>query len=224
MPFLEVLGYVASGAVFVTFWMKSMIRLRVIGIASNILFFCYGVYGDLIPIMVLHGALLPLNGLRLYQAVRLKRRIREMAHAEFDVKSLLPFMTERRFAQGSYLCRQGDVAHDIFYLAEGRAHIAELDIDIPPGSLVGEIAMFSPDRRRSQTVQCTTDCVVLCIGEEKVLQLYGDNPEFGLYLIKMIVARLFSNLSRAHQAAYITGAGPAVGHGLDAAAEPPRRG
>ena len=65
MQLLEILGYVASGAVFVTFWMKSMIPLRIVGLASNFLFFSYGVYGDLVPIMVLHGCLFPLNAMRL---------------------------------------------------------------------------------------------------------------------------------------------------------------
>ena len=55
MHWLEMLGYMASGAVFVTFWMKTMIPLRVIGISSNLLFFAYGLYGGLIPIAVLHG-------------------------------------------------------------------------------------------------------------------------------------------------------------------------
>ena len=196
MQILEILGYVASGAVFVTFWMKSMIPLRIVGLASNFLFFSYGVYGDLVPIMVLHGCLFPLNAMRLMQAVRLKRRIHEMAHAEFDVKSLLPFMTERRVAKGEFLCRRGDAAQDIFYLASGRAHIIELDLDIGPGNLIGEIAMFAPDRKRSQTVECRDDCVVLAIAEQRVLELFADNPEFGLYLIKMIVARLFDNMNR----------------------------
>jgi len=89
---------------------------RIVGLASNFLFFSYGVYGDLVPIMVLHGCLFPLNALRLMQSVRLKRRIHEMAHAEFDVNSLLPFMTERRVAKGEFLCRRGDEAQDIFYL------------------------------------------------------------------------------------------------------------
>jgi len=38
--------------------------------------------------------------------------------------------------------------------------------------------------------------VVLAIAEQRVLELFADNPEFGLYLIKMIVARLFDNMNR----------------------------
>jgi hypothetical protein len=196
MALFEILGYAASGAVFMTFWMKAMIPLRIMGLLSNVLFFAYGVYDGLTPIMLLHGALFPLNLLRLYQSLRLKHRIHELAHAEFDVKSLLPFMTERKFAEGTVLWRKNHNACDILYLAEGRVHISELGIDVAPGNLIGEIAMFMPDRRRTQTVTCVEDCLFLSITEEKVLELFSDNPEFGLYLIKMIVARLFTNFSQ----------------------------
>ena len=193
MHWLDILGYVASGTVFVTFWMKTMIPLRIIGIFSNILFFSYGLYGGLLPIAVLHGLLFPLNIIRLNQALGLKRRIHEMVHSEFDVKSLLPFMSECRYPRGSFLFKRGDEARDIFYLSEGRARVIELGVDILPGHLVGEIAMFAPDKRRTQSIECTEDCVLLCITEDKVLQICMEQPEFGLYLAEMVVDRLLAN-------------------------------
>jgi len=61
-------GWVASALVFSTFFMNTMLRLRIIAIASNLAFMSYAllglVYGDfgpLYPIFVLHAALLPLN-------------------------------------------------------------------------------------------------------------------------------------------------------------------
>lgn len=170
-----------------------MVPLRILGLGSNVLFFVYGLYGGLLPILLLHGFLFPLNALRLYQAARLRRRIHELVHTEFDVQSLLPFMTEKHMPKGQFLFECGDTAHEILYLAQGRAHIVELDIDIEAGNLIGEIAMFAPERRRTQTVVCSEDCVFLCIEEETVLQIYTENPEFGLFLIKMIVARLLTN-------------------------------
>ncbi|MEQ8227963.1 MAG: cyclic nucleotide-binding domain-containing protein [Rhodospirillales bacterium] len=177
--------------------MKTMIPLRIIGICSNVLFFGYGYSADLIPIVVLHGCLLPLNLLRLQQALKLKQRIHEIAHSDFNVDALLPFMNERTFADGAYVFRQGEEAHDIYYLVQGRAKIVEIDMDIGPGNLIGEIAMFAPQRQRTQSVLCQEDCRFLYISEDKILQLYSDNPEFGLYLIKMIVARLLSNANRS---------------------------
>ena len=38
----EVIGYIAAALVFATFWMKTMVPLRVVGIASNLFFVSYG--------------------------------------------------------------------------------------------------------------------------------------------------------------------------------------
>ncbi|MEQ8604309.1 MAG: cyclic nucleotide-binding domain-containing protein [Marivibrio sp.] len=196
MPAIEILGYAASGVVFATFWMRTMIPLRIVAIVSNLLFFGYGLWGDLAPIVILHGALLPLNAVRLHQAVRLRRRLRQIAHAAFDPQALAPFMGERPTPAGAVLFERGDAADAIYYLASGRARVVELDVPLPPGSLVGEIALFAPDRRRTQTVRCESDCLFLRISEERVLQLFAENPEFGLYLVKMMVARLLENKAR----------------------------
>ncbi len=193
MGWIEFLGYLASGAVFAAFWMKTMMALRVIAIAGNALYVAYGLYAGLDIIVALHAALLPLNGFRLYESWQLRERLRQMAHADFDVQSLLGFMTRLEQPRGTPLFRKGDDAHDIFYLLEGQVRIEELGIDIGPGQLVGEIAMFSPERTRTQSVRCMENCLFLKISEEKTLQMYTENPEFGLYLTKMMVARLLAN-------------------------------
>jgi len=197
MPVIEILGYAASGAVFATFWMRTMIPLRVVAIVSNLLFLGYGLWADLTPIMILHAALLPLNGLRLHQAIRLRRRLRQIAHAAFDPQALAPFMREMPTREGATLFAKGDEADAIYYLASGRARVVELDVALSPGVLIGEIALFAPTRRRTQTVRCESDCLFLRISEEKVLQLFAETPEFGLYLVKMMVARLLENKQRA---------------------------
>ncbi len=193
MNWVEILGYIASGAVFVTFWMKTLIPLRILAIVGNSLYFYYGINADLFNIVLLHGALLPLNCLRLYQAYNMKQRIHDMAHSDYDVSSLIPFMTKREYPLGRYLFKRGDKALDIYYLVKGKAHIVELDIDLEPGQLIGEIALFTPDKQRTQTIKCTESSEFMVITEEKVLQLYSENPEFGLYLTKMMVSRLLSN-------------------------------
>ena len=42
MPDYEPLGYIASALVFATFWMQTMLPLRVVAIASNVAFAGYG--------------------------------------------------------------------------------------------------------------------------------------------------------------------------------------
>ncbi|HSP94384.1 MAG TPA: hypothetical protein VLU06_07520, partial [Thermoanaerobaculia bacterium] len=57
---VDAVGYVASLLVFCTFYMKTMIPLRSVAIASNVAFMTYGFAGRLYPVLVLHSVLLPL--------------------------------------------------------------------------------------------------------------------------------------------------------------------
>lgn len=63
----EVLGYAAAGLVFVTFSMRSLNALRSVAIASNLMFIAYAVTAHLMPVLILHALLLPLNVWRLRQ-------------------------------------------------------------------------------------------------------------------------------------------------------------
>lgn len=65
----DTIGYVAAALVLTTFYMRSMVALRVFGMTSNIAFVAYGIQADLLPIILLHVVLLPLNLVRLGEAV-----------------------------------------------------------------------------------------------------------------------------------------------------------
>ena len=64
------IGYVASALVLATFGMKDMVNLRIVAICSNIAFISYGIALNLLPILILHVMLLPLNGWRLIGALK----------------------------------------------------------------------------------------------------------------------------------------------------------
>jgi hypothetical protein len=74
MCLVEIIGYLACTLVFATFYMTAMMPLRLVAIASNVAFIAYGYLGGLTPILLLHVGLLPLNGWRLCQTLRLPRR------------------------------------------------------------------------------------------------------------------------------------------------------
>lgn len=61
----ELLGYIASALVFAAFYMRSIVWIRATAIASNLFFIAYGALFGLLPILVLHALLLPLNLWRL---------------------------------------------------------------------------------------------------------------------------------------------------------------
>ena len=66
-------GYLAASLVFATFCTKRMVTLRALAITSNIAFICYGYFGELRPILILHAAMLPVNIHRLRREVLLER-------------------------------------------------------------------------------------------------------------------------------------------------------
>lgn len=63
----DLLGYAAAGLVFITFYARSITVLRAVAIASNLMFIAYAITADLMPVLILHALLLPLNVWRLRQ-------------------------------------------------------------------------------------------------------------------------------------------------------------
>ena len=74
MNFADGVGYLAALLVLMTFWMRTMVPLRYMGIASNVLFMGYGYLAAAYPPLVLHVLLLPLNFVRLREMIRLTRQ------------------------------------------------------------------------------------------------------------------------------------------------------
>ena len=67
---ISLVGYLASSLTLATFCLQSMRRLRMMAMASNLAFIAYGYLGDLMPVLILHAVLLPVNTWRLMQLSR----------------------------------------------------------------------------------------------------------------------------------------------------------
>ena len=61
----DLLGFAAAGLVLLTFYVRSSTAMRAAAIASNLLFIAYAGTQGLLPVLVLHALLLPLNVWRL---------------------------------------------------------------------------------------------------------------------------------------------------------------
>jgi len=64
---IDGIGYLAAGLVLAAFCMRSMSKLRLVALASNLAFIAYGYLDNLMPVLVLHALLLPVNAYRLVQ-------------------------------------------------------------------------------------------------------------------------------------------------------------
>lgn len=195
MSLPECLGYVASGLVFTSFCMKTMIPLRLAAIASNLAFMLYGLILDLDPILALHAVLLPMNVWRLAQLHRSIRQARAAAESDLSLDWLLPYMSRRTFRQGEVLFRRGERAKEMFYIVDGTIRLPELGLAVGPRQLIGEIGMFSPSKERLASAVCGSDGALLAISEQKVRQLYFQNREFGFYMIRLITQRLIDDMA-----------------------------
>jgi CRP/FNR family transcriptional regulator, cyclic AMP receptor protein len=195
MDWIEATGYLAALITLGTFYMKTMIPLRIAGIASNFTWIAYGALAGVYPPLLLHVLLLPLNVVRLQQMVTLVNRVRAVTADDPSMPWLKPFMKERRARAGEVLFRKDDLAGEMFYTLGGRFLLRESGIELGPGSLVGELGLLSPEQKRTQTLECTEDGRFLTISYDQLKQLFIQNPQFGFFFLRLTTARLFANLA-----------------------------
>jgi hypothetical protein len=69
MTITDGIGYLAASLVLATFCAKRMVSLRALAISSNVAFITYGLAAHLWPILILHAIMLPLNLVRLRDAL-----------------------------------------------------------------------------------------------------------------------------------------------------------
>jgi hypothetical protein len=68
LRWLDLLGFAAALAVLAGFCMTSVRPLRMLALASNVLFVLYGLLAHIYPVFLLHIVLMPVNLLKLRQA------------------------------------------------------------------------------------------------------------------------------------------------------------
>jgi CRP-like cAMP-binding protein len=147
----------------------------------------------------------------------LVKKARSATKGDTSMEWLKPFMTERKYRKGDVLVKKGDLAGEMFLTVTGKFLVTEINVELPPGRLMGELGFLSPDNRRTATVECIEDGHVLTITYEKLLEIYFQNPQFGYYFLVLTSQRLLENNARLetivaqlkaeHQAA--AAAGPA---------------
>jgi CRP/FNR family cyclic AMP-dependent transcriptional regulator len=191
---IVIAAWVAALLVFAAFFMKTMIPLRLVAIASNVAFVAYallglryGIFGRVYPILVLHAALLPLNIVRLRQITRLIDAVNEASRSE-TFEYLIPYMMSELHPNGSTVFARGDAADKLYFIEKGRIFFPELGRRLSAGGVFGEVGLFAPQSVRSASAVCEGDCRLNAITRDKVLELYHQDPRFGFFLIRMVSA------------------------------------
>ncbi len=201
MELIQFVGYFASLLMFCTFYMKKMVRLRAVGMCGNVAFMIFAASVQAYPLFIVHACLFPLNGLRMIQMIKLAKNVKKSYKGDLSMEFLTPFMKQESFKKGDIVFRKDDIADKMYCLKSGTIKLVELGIIAPVGDVIGEIGILSADKRRTATLLCETDVELLAITDDHVLQLYYQNPEFGLHLLQLVIRRFFTDIDLANRGA-----------------------
>jgi Cyclic nucleotide-binding domain len=191
--------FALAGAIFfvATLLTQTMVPLRVANMIGCLFFAIFGALSGAITTFFLYLLMIPINAYRLRQMLALVKKARSASQGDMSMEWLKPFMTQRTYRKGSILMKKGDAAHDMLLTVTGRFRVVEIDLEVPPGRLMGELGFLTPDNRRTATIECIEDGQVLTITYEKLLEIYFQNPQFGYYFLVLTSQRLLENLARA---------------------------
>jgi hypothetical protein len=191
--YVELFGFAAAAASLYAFNCRTIIPLRIASIVANVLAILYSGSRGTYPTFALNAILLPLNLVRLRSMWRLVHEVEAAADSDLNVEWLRPYMRPKDFKPGEFLMRQGETATEAFYIVSGEAELVEIHKKVGPGTLLGEIGLFTPGNKRTASVRCRTDVHAATITYDQFKQLYFQNPQFGFVLLRLIVARLHGN-------------------------------
>jgi len=105
-------------------------------------------------------------------------------------------MTRLKYKEGQVLFEKGDVAKEMYLTVTGKFLVADYNVELPPGRLMGELGFLTPNNRRTATVKCIEEGEVLAIAYDKLMEIYFQNPQFGYYFLVLTSQRLLENIAR----------------------------
>ena len=186
------------GAIFfvATLLMQTMVPLRVANMIGCAFFAGFGALAGSVTTFLMYLLMVPINAYRLRQMLNLVKMARSATQGNTSMEWLKPFMTERKYRKGDVLFKKDDSANEMFLTVTGKFLVKEINVELPPGNLMGELGFLSPDNKRTATVTCLEDGQVLTITYEKLLEIYFQNPQFGYYFLVLTSQRLLENIAR----------------------------
>ena len=186
------------GSVFfvATLLTQTMVPLRIANMIGCALFAVFGALSGTITTFLLYLLMVPINAYRLRQMLVLVKKARSATQGDTSMEWLKPFMTERKYRKGDVLFKKDDTADEMLLTVTGKFLVKEINVELPPGRLMGELGFLTPDNRRTATIECIEAGHVLTITYEKLLEIYFQNPQFGYYFLALTSQRLLENIAR----------------------------
>ena len=200
------------GAIFfvATLLTRTIVPLRVANMFGCAFFAGFGALAGDVKTFLLYFLLLPINAIRLRQMLNLVKKARNATKGDTSMEWLKPFMTGENIARATCCSKRTMSAHEMLLTVTGEFLVTEIGVELPPGSLMGELGFLSPDNRRTATIKCIEDGQVLTITYDKLLEIYFQNPQFGYYFLVLTSQRLLENIARLDAVVAKSNAAPTV--------------
>lgn len=190
----DYVGYVGMAFALSSMSMRTIIPLRLFAMGACVAFSIYTASHGAWPNFIVNVIALPVHAYRVWEMRQLTRRIADASDGDLNVDWLKPYMRSRHLDADATLFRKGDAATEMFYVASGSLRIVELDIELGPGQILGEMGMFSKAKRRIYSAVAVDGAELLVIDEPGLKELYYQNPSFGFYLIQLVTRRMVANV------------------------------
>ncbi|HZP86122.1 MAG TPA: LuxR C-terminal-related transcriptional regulator [Burkholderiales bacterium] len=123
-------------------------------------------------------------------------QLRQIERGGFAFEALIPYVSHEIRRPGDVLFRRGERSDSLYYIRRGKVRLAEFDVELEDGGLLGEIGIFSPGHARTCTALCETQTSLFRLSADQAQRLYIENPRFAYHVVKLIAGRLIADQMR----------------------------
>ncbi|HVM78433.1 MAG TPA: cyclic nucleotide-binding domain-containing protein [Stellaceae bacterium] len=141
--------------------------------------------------------MLPLNAWRLTAILRLKKQVEVNTGDDQIFRALVPFAKRVAARRADAVMRKGDISDALYLVLEGSLWVEEVEVELGPGSVVGEMGVLSRTHRRTATVDARSDSVLGRVPAAHFRRVYYADPAIGLALVRLIIERLTREVETA---------------------------
>lgn len=113
--------------------------------------------------------------------------------------SLLNHLSGKAWPKGKVLFRRGDKGDGLYYVQKGSIILDEINETIEANHFLGEIAVFSPDERRTCTARCGSDSYLFWLAAAEARHLYMENKLFAHHVTQLLAQRIVAERQRAER-------------------------
>jgi len=112
-----------------------------------------------------------------------------------DLRRIDSMTTRVKIEAGHVLCRQGEVGRECFVILTGEADVSVggHHRTVGRGALLGEIALLTPNGRRTATVTALSELSVLVLSRTEFAQVMAGIPVVAHAILREATRRLLEN-------------------------------